>query len=526
MGDKMKKPITVILLIIITHSMMTSCFRDNDVSLQDMIDRDNIERPVQNTPGQGNTGVDRPPDGNTSDVSDTEQYSENALRILAPRPPEYIAQINADFGSIYLYIQRFKRENPEVEVVIEYYAEDWSQTGIGIFSPTMPQLMALTTKLLADPPDLFIFDADTLVFEKINPEAIFVDLNHFIDGLRGLNRDDFFDNIFRAIEQNDSLYSITSQVTLEMILLNRDLFSLIGVDADKIDAVSMGELLEYYKRISLVYDDTNKPLEMHYSFKFPEVLLHEALYNIEEGTVSANTLEMRERLEQALSIPMEEYFDRRFTPEIYIHGLGMGVDLPLDRNWQLADHYIMFRGIRSTRDVITFFLQHTPKMRFTTPVKLLNDNGDISFKTGRDSFSIMRQSRNQDLAWEFIKFVMEIEDGSRWNGYTSWWEMPVNRTRFDHRFEILVPLFWENTEYFEQISRYMDDFQGSMDNEIAIAKEFFIEAMEQLNHQSSLNWAVYMSLIHPDLWMLYTGQQDVARTLANIQNRLELYVSE
>ena len=64
------------------------------------------------------------------------------------------------------------------------------------------------------------------------------------------------------------------------------------------------------------------------------------------------------------------------------------------------------------------------------------------------------------------------------------------------------------------------------EEQIALSVDFLRGYMESLAYEKRWNDAIFNSLVYPDIWLLHTGQQDVAKTLANIQNRLELYVNE
>jgi len=59
-------------------------------------------------------------------------------------------------------------------------------------------LTALTTRLLADPPDIIEFSPMFMAFEKMALDSLFADLNDFFDGDRGLDRSLFFENILLA----------------------------------------------------------------------------------------------------------------------------------------------------------------------------------------------------------------------------------------------------------------------------------------------------------------------------------------
>ena len=78
---------------------------------------------------------------------------------------------------------------------------------------------AVNDKLLVDMkaedgPDILMDGAGIIAFER---DDCLLDCNQFIDGANGINRDEYFDNVFRAYESGGKLYNVPLFYTIDMI---------------------------------------------------------------------------------------------------------------------------------------------------------------------------------------------------------------------------------------------------------------------------------------------------------------------
>jgi len=480
----------------------------------------------------GNIGLPGSPDQSPGAVADAGS-KENTIRILEPissKENPYVPGLITGFTHI--YINMFKELYPEVEIITESYADEWD------WYPTYSQLTALVTRLIADPPDIFLFDPTMISFEKMNIEAVFTDLNVFIDGERGIDRADYFENILSAMETRGGLYHISPYIGFDMVMLNKQLFELIGVDTDTITSITMQERLDYY---DMVAEARERPFAFSNSFSFVDVLLSEKLYDVDTGAVSADTEVMRENIKRAMEIPIGFY--TRFTPERWTPGgiisgsAGNNDFLSEDGRTYLFYPFARDHGPDYTR---VFFLQDYPAMRYSLPVHYVSGNGEIRFTSGPYStFSILRQSPNQDLAWEFVRLIMEYQDSmereldsplSVWEdpnaGYIGTSHFPVNRARFDNQVGARVGDILEVFVRWVGLQSIVADVGAYKAERVPACMDYFRNLMEMLNFENRRNMAVFQELVYPDIWLLHTGQQTVERTMANIQSRLELYVNE
>ncbi|MCL2222555.1 MAG: ABC transporter substrate-binding protein [Oscillospiraceae bacterium] len=384
------------------------------------------------------------------------------------------------------------------------------------------QQLALTTRLLADPPD--ILNTAGLVFEKMSMDSLFVDLKPLIDGPGGINREDYFDNVLRAAEIDGGLYNVPLTLDSDTRLLNKRLFDSINVPIEDIRKMTFNEYLEFY--LNAVEANPDEEIFVDSNFNVTTLFRFHQVYDINAGEVNADTPEMRELLSLVNSIPTGQLveFTEQKVLEFITGTFTGGVDVSYLRptvTYMYHNHAgLMLPGV--------FFLQDTDDMQFSHPVFVTSQYGDIGFRTVT-SPAIMRESGNQELAWEFIRFAMEHPTSLRNSGfYSEVASFPVNRAMFNdhvlrsvghsHGLMITFRNIEENEDAQIAATERAEGLQYSLDR--------FTELMEMLNFERRYCEATFNSIIYPDIYLLVTGRQDVYRTLSNIQNRLEIYIEE
>ena len=166
------------------------------------------------------------------------------------------------------------------------------------------------------------------------------------------------------------------------------------------------------------------------------------------------------------------------------------------------------------------------------PVARAFEDGSVDFKT-LIGLSIMRNSTNQDLAWEFLRFMMEFEDSvhrSMWTRRPDMWEdnrdstgFPLNRARFDSQlFNVILDWNEMSIDRLDFIHMTLEEAE----EEVPRSVEGFRNLVELVNRENRTDQAAVNDLIYPDIYQFWLGRQDAATTMANIQNRLTLYMSE
>jgi len=411
-------------------------------------------------------------------------------------------------------LKLFGEQNPYVSLNIEFYDEP---------RDTASQL-ALTTRLLADPPDIFLFSSE-INFEKMSMDTLFLDYYELFNGSRGISLDDYFSNIYRAIELHGGLYSIPVFVEMMLAYPNIRFFEGIGVDPYRITSVSVDDEIEFYTRISRSFP--NERIYPTTRFSIWRALTRNPIYDIDSGVVNVNTPEMIQRLTKAMDMPLNNDYVR-FTPERIRETLRASTDVARSLLEQ-SDLIFLDSADNSNWCISALFLQGHPDIQFAAPVPFSYGNNDNIAFLSTHSLSIMRASANTDLAWEFVRFIMEYEE-TRYAESTNTIPfdiLPINKNAFENQAYAVLQMIFEYAMYFTDMEKHielpLEDFQ---EQQVEYAFLYMKDIMERLNYNDRRSAAVLNSLVYPDIWLIYSEQQTVQQGLANIQSRLELYVKE
>jgi len=383
--------------------------------------------------------------------------------------------------------------------------------------------MALTTRLLADPPDVFVSHSD-LTFEKKSVEVLFADLYGFMDGPRGIGYDDYFSNIFSAAEIRGGLYLLPIHISIECGFLNTRLMDGIGVDVSEVRELSFDGEIDLYQRVAEAFPD--EEILSNPRFSIFQAFTRNRLYDVDNKLVYIDTPEMNERLVRALDMPVDDevvHFTPERISERIIVTFGSSDDM-------LEDSNVMVIPMGSNLNRLSaFFLQEHPGIQFSPPVTMVYGGSEGFGFHAYTSLSIMRDAANSGLAWEFVRFIMEFEDSLFLvsDYYSAISHLPINRARFENQVFELIDEIYTTNMFYSNMEQYITmPPEEHKEQSITQIMDYLRNYLEQLNYEIRYNQAVMNSLIYPDIWLLHSGQQDVSRTLANIQSRIELYIYE
>ena len=496
--------ITSILITLVVLLSLTACSEDEGDMIFDEIvaqvsDGETTDESIEvlEEPKSANNDDEIPPSA-TSDLSEI-------LTILTDEIDTHLPYL----------AERFMSEHPDVQIEIE-------RLGFFAHSQDISHQIALTTRLLADPPD--IFNTAYFVFEKFAMDAVFVDLNEFIDGPSGIDRSNYFDNILRGAEIDGSLYHLPMMVDMDTILPNKRLFESISKSTANMRAITLDEYLAFY--LMAVDANPDESLLVANNFNIMHIFKFEQVYDIEAGVVNANTPKMQELLTLAHSIPTGRLV--QFTPS-YVAELFSG---NFGANSQVMDFYFdptvnfMYDSHSGLLFPHVFFLQDHPDMQFGTPMHRMPNTGEVRFRS-TISPAILRESPNRDLAWEFIRFAMEYPNAivtTLGRDYLQQHAFPVNKTMFESHLFYYLNTAMSTLIWTESLDK--DVVAPKREEMVAYAIYRYTELVQMLTTEVRYNQATLNSIIYPDIYLFITDRQDVYQTLANIQNRLEIYIAE
>jgi hypothetical protein len=304
----------------------------------------------------------------------------------------------------------------------------------------------------------------------------------------------------------------------------------IGATISQYHPLTFDDELDLFLKATEAFPD--ETIYIHTVFTMMDVFRRNSLYNISTRAVSVNTPEMQVRLERAKGVPNgSNSISVEYTPE----GIRIQQTTSNDGFYRayIEESSVLLKNHidGGLWNLASLFLQDHPNVQYSPPVMLGTQSGDVGFMSAMN-ISIMRNAIKSDSAWEFLRFMMEFEDNLHFlpdyipnpNYFRHYNALPINKNRFETQtYWAVDSVYFESMTFAGIADRINDEHR---DINISTAMDFLRSYMELLNLEVRGNVAVIQSLIYPEIWLLYSGRQDVARTLANIQNRLELYVNE
>jgi len=233
-----------------------------------------------------------------------------------------------------------------------------------------------------------------------------------------------------------------------------------------------------------------------------------------------NTPEFRSVLEWMLEIPVYEQ-----CVEYYPSGLNL-----MSTDDYSAHNRALFcnDGVTNVGG-ITKLLTHIydNRNRYSEDlVPIKPDDGAVFFALSA-SYGIAQQCPEKELAWEFLKFIAtsisEYRDDvpepvKLYSFYSAGW--PVNKADSCYVLE-------ERLDHAVYLSNGRYVFKGD-DYQVVLVNIY--NRLDEWNRQCSraitYDYTLEAELMWPDYYQLLSGKQSVEMTLANLQSRLEIYLSE
>ena len=493
-----------IVAVVMAMLLIAGCASGTE---QDRIYDEAVQQSPHSSPDADDAGTGT---GSQNDADGEEDEPVKTLKILSYMYEDYGGGIRTELQFL---ADRFMFVRPDVRIEFE---------GLD-FTNDIAQLTALTTRLLADPPD--IFDTYGFIFEKTKSDTLFFDMNEFLDGPDGIDRGDYFDSILRGAETDGGLFHVPLMVLERSVMLNKRYFDAIGVPVSDIKTLSLTQFLGYQQAASLLFPGDE--IGLTHSFNLMDIFRFGLVYDLETGGVNVDTPEMRAYFETVNSIRAGTYVT--YTPEEPFWG-GDSLSGAVPPSFTRPERNYMYHADSALFAPFAYFTQEHPDMLFSRPVLMVTNTGEAAFGSS-SSPAIMRESPNKELAWEFIRFCMEFTDNLYFPDspvYYSYFCFPVNRARFDNQVRTVLDWSFDNMILTEMLFRSGDAEADAAAKEAAVddALSRLREMADLLNKEHIYDSAVMLSLIYPDVYLYATGAQDVGRTLASIQSRLELYVAE
>jgi ABC-type glycerol-3-phosphate transport system substrate-binding protein len=292
-------------------------------------------------------------------------------------------------------IARFEKEHPDIKINAQYVP-----TGDALVQKLVTAIQSNTA------PDISWLHADFLD-KLIEADAIY-DMSYFIKGSNGMSDEDIndiYDQLIQTFTYKGVLYAMPMEATTLALIYNKDHFKAAGINPDR-PPKTWDELKEYAVKLTRDKDGDGK--NDQYGFYIPAYpasgplsiwmvlqwspYLWQAGGDIIDSSQKKVLFNSRAGVE-ALTLWRDIYNALDFSNYSFTHDMGFAsgsLSMIMDGPWDLPT----FRKMTSQNWGVTSL----PAGPVTSATYIAGE-----------ALAIFRQSKNPDVAWEFVKWVAQPE---------------------------------------------------------------------------------------------------------------------
>ncbi|MBO4496210.1 MAG: hypothetical protein J5752_10185 [Clostridiales bacterium] len=363
-----------------------------------------------------------------------------------------------------------------------------------------------------NPPDILLnFDG----WVPFSTESAMVDLNTYIDGPEGLDRSQFFDNVFRACETDGKMFHIPAGFGIECFVANGKLIP-------KRDGWTFDE-----------FENIAKNLPDDVTF-LPQIKKEDFLTNL-VGMSLDKFVDAKNQKVDFNNDTFKKYLEIANTYGS-VNGEDMsGADIEYigDGMFAIGGDYItnsdkFQEGLLALTDEnITGFMEYCMLFRSKDTEPYLigypNDSGEGLRAVAWCSLGITQASTLKDGAWEVIRGFLDYDKVSSGSGVSGF---PVSRKALRAMCEEVME---SNNERAKQDEKYIQSGwlspkDATMKVEASDIDDFF-KQIESINCSRTYDTSI-MEIIEEEAKGYFSGSRSAEDVMKNIQNRASLVIQE
>lgn len=352
---------------------------------------------------------------------------------------------------------------------------------------------------------------------QFNTEDILVDLNKFIDGQSGFNRDEYFDNIFRACEESGKLYQIPVCIDATGFAANP---SMVGDRTswtiDEFDQ-AVGSLPA---NVSLMQDTSKEDLLA----MFLESDLSSFVDN-EKKEVSFDSDDFRKLLE----ISKKFGTDKTASDDMFYGMEGMGPGMSAGDYVSEQDKFA--EGLVALMNVTVYGVEEYARLVNSVTFKpvfigMPGPKAEGMSAMSLMSFAISASSDHQEEAWDFIRYL--FEEDSQYKYAESFLGIPVSKNA----------LIRKNADDVESYNKHAEEFNKYIQEEGLDEKTYgkmtkittemcddFVKLIENITVIKTTDTSI-LAIIKEETASFFANQKPAEDVCKVIQNRASTKVHE
>ena len=370
--------------------------------------------------------------------------------------------------------------------------------------------------LAGDGPDILM---DFSSFNQFNTEEVLVDLNKFIDGNNGLNRSEYFDNVFRAFETKGKMYQIPICIDIMGYISSKDIVGdRKGWTYDEFESI-----------IGSLPSSTSPFQDSESSANFLQSLISvasDSFLDYEKKEVHFDSPEFKKALELSkkygnnnpVSTDMSAYATDSYAMAEFHDDEKDPLELIANKMLALSSTYIygldeIARARKYLNGKEVFIGVPSPDASGMSANPML-------------TLAISAQSKHQQEAWDFIRFMFNEEQQVEYA--KSFNSIPINRAALDKK----------NADTIEEYKKYNDMFKDvDLEHDVDYSKfglypeitqedlDAFVALIENVTTCCSTDTGIMM-IITEETPGYFEGQRSADDVCKNIQNRATTKVHE
>ena len=388
---------------------------------------------------------------------------------------------------------QFNKSQTDYQIVFRDYADG---AGADAISKMNAELLA------GDIPD--ILDLNYIHAEKFISKGMLADLYTFMEKDKDISKDDFFENVLKAMETDGKLYSISPEFNVGVMVASSDV---IG-DKKSISIEDLMSIDENYP-VKAFGQTTNRERVM--SMLMAED--YDTLIDWTSGKCSFDSEHFEKVLEYANTYPNEEDIDYESIGYDY-EALQDGKAFALEV-WAFGfDDVVVYDEMMDGKEV--FFGYPT-------------SSDGLSMTTFTD-FGIYSKSQVSDGAWAFIKYRLSREYAEKKTGSV----IPSTYSIRKDVFEDMVKRATTTETYTDDFGQTIEPLNGEMtasmytveghplsDDQVQKVRD----VIASISRKSQNDNTVY-DIINEEAGAYFSGQKSAKEVAALVQNRVSTYVNE
>lgn len=342
-----------------------------------------------------------------------------------------------------------------------------------------------------------VIDFSSFESAKYTAKGLLEDLYTFMDKDESFNKDDYFENVFKAFEEDGKLYLFNPTVMISALGVTEDVLE----GKESLSFEDFVALKEKYKDTAFLGNgDKENVLRYFVTFSPADYI------NPKKGECYFDSEEFKALLQFANTFPEKIDYD---TYDPYLN-FRDGKEKVTNLTLSDVTDYQMWNSLCGNKLKLVGYPSKT--------------GSGFSFAT-RTSFGISSKSKVKEGAWELIKSFLSKEYQT-----ADFYGFPIVKEYFDEMMEKSM----QKDTYVDENGQVveMPKFTIGTDNlsiEIyASAKEdtdAIREAMEKVDSSMSLDYQVH-EIILEEAEAYFKGAKSLDETASVIQNRVKLYLQE